>query len=358
MPDILVQGRDGFFSAYQATARTGSGPGIVLIQEIFGVNRVMRDLADTLAEAGYTVLCPDLFWRQEPNIQLNDFTPDEWKTAFSLYQGFDEAKGVEDIEATIRHLRRDPACTGRVGAVGYCLGGKLAYLAATRTDADCSVGYYGVGIENALGEADNIRRPLMLHIARKDQFVPPEAQDRIHRALDAHSRVTLFDYEGCDHAFAREGGDHYDADAAALANARTADFFRRHLLEPPAMPETPARPVAPKPAAPKPAASRPAARKAAAPKPAAPKAAAPKAAAPKPKAAAARKAARKPAQKKPARKPAARKPAAKKAAAKKPAARKPAGSRPAAKAKAAGRGAGKRPGKSGRSGAAARRGRR
>src|SRR5688572_25349389 len=156
MPDILIQGGDGFFSAYRAPARSGKGPGILLIQEIFGVNRVMRDVADWLAGENYTVICPDLFWRQEPGVQLNEFTQAEWDRAFQFYQCFNENKGVEDIAAAIKFLRQDPACTGKVGAVGYCLGGKLAYLSATRTDVDAAVGYYGVGIEKNLGEAGSI----------------------------------------------------------------------------------------------------------------------------------------------------------------------------------------------------------
>ncbi|HEY7610418.1 MAG TPA: dienelactone hydrolase family protein [Alphaproteobacteria bacterium] len=290
MPDILIQGRDGFFSAYRAPARSGKGPGIVLIQEIFGVNRVMREIADWLAGENYTVICPDLFWRQEPGIQLNEFTQPEWDKAFQLYQGFNEAKGVEDIEATIRFLRGDAGATGKVGTVGYCLGGKLAYLSATRTDADCAVGYYGVGIEKNLAEAANIKRPLMLHIAKADKFVPPEAQAQVHAALDGNAKITIHDYEGCDHAFARKGGDHYNAQAADLANSRTLAFFKRHLAAPAAAPAP--KPVAPKPAAPKPVAP--------APKPAAPAA--------KPAAPAA----------KPAAKPAARPAAKPKAPAKKP----------------------------------------
>jgi carboxymethylenebutenolidase len=137
---------------------------------------------------------------------------------------------VEDIAATIAFLRKDPACTGKVGTVGYCLGGKLAYLSATRTGADAAVGYYGVGIEKALGEAGKIRKPLMLHIAKLDKFVPLEAQAQIHGALGANPRVTIYDYEGCDHAFARKGGDHYDMAAANAANGRTLSFFKRHLL--------------------------------------------------------------------------------------------------------------------------------
>ncbi len=320
MPDILIQGRDGFFSAYRAPARSGKGPGIVLIQEIHGVNRVMREAADWLAGENYTVICPDLFWRQEPGVQLNEYTQPEWDRAFALYQGFAEAKGVEDIDATIRFLRRDAAATGKVGTLGYCLGGKLAYLSATRTDADCAVGYYGVGIEKSLGEAANIRRPLMLHIAKLDKFVPPEAQAQVHAALDGNGKVTIYDYENCDHAFARKGGDHYNAEAANLANGRTLAFFRRHLAAPAPAVERPPAPPRPAPA-PRPPAPAP---KPAAPAPAAPRPLAP---APRPAVAAAKPAA-------PAATPAA-KPAAKKAKAKRPAAKRAKAPRRAPKRKAA-----------------------
>lgn len=164
MPDIMIKGPDGSFSGYLAVPETGSGPGIVLIQEIFGVNRVMRDLADGFAKDGYTVLCPDLFWRQEPGIQITDKTDAEWARAFELFKGFDQDKGVEDLIATLDHLRNHEACTGKVGSVGYCLGGKLAYMMATRSDADCNVSYYGVGIENSLAEADHIEKIGRAHV--------------------------------------------------------------------------------------------------------------------------------------------------------------------------------------------------
>lgn len=229
MADITIKGPDGEFSAHRALPPSGKGPGIVLIQEIFGVNKVMRDLADGFAADGYTVVCPDLFWRQEPGIQITDQSEEEWQKAFELYQGFDEAKGVEDLKTTLAHLRADEACTGKVGTVGYCLGGKLAYLMAARSDADCNVGYYGVGIENALNEAAGIGNPLMLHIAAEDGFCPKEAQAKIHAALDGHAQVTINDYAGVDHAFARQGGAHYDKAAADLANSRTASFFKSNL---------------------------------------------------------------------------------------------------------------------------------
>jgi carboxymethylenebutenolidase len=230
MAEMRIKARDGGeFSAYLATPSSGAGPGIVLIQEIFGVNQVMRDLADGFAKQGYLVACPDIFWRQEPGIQLTDKTEKEWGRAFELYKGFDEAKGVEDLLATLAHLRGHKGCSGKVGTVGYCLGGKLAYLMATRSDADANVGYYGVGIEGALDEAAKIKHSLLLHIAAKDQFCPPEAQQKINATLGKLPLVALHTYAGMDHAFARAGGQHYDAAAATLANDRTAQFFKQRL---------------------------------------------------------------------------------------------------------------------------------
>lgn len=219
----------GTFDAYLALPSNGRGPGIVLLQEIFGVNADMRRIADGYAARGYTVLCPDLFWRQEPGIQLTDQTDAEWARAFELYQGLDEAKAVDDAGAALAFLRQHPACTGKVGAVGFCLGGKLAYLIATRYQTDCSVGYYGVGIENALDESANLHGHLMLHIAAQDAYCSAEAQAKIHAVLDGDARVTIHDYAGQDHAFARVGGAHFNAAAAAQANQRSLAFFAEHL---------------------------------------------------------------------------------------------------------------------------------
>ena len=219
----------GSFAAYVAAPSGGPAPGVLVIQEIFGVNEVMRGIADTWAAAGYLAVCPDLFWRQEPGIQITDKSDAEWARAFELYQGFDEAKGVDDLRATLDHMRGLDGCNGHVGSVGFCLGGKLAYLMATRSDADCNVGYYGVGIENALDEGANIGRPLMLHIASEDQFCSKEAQADINARLADNANVTRHTYDGMDHAFARIGGQHFDQAAADLANQRTADFFAAHL---------------------------------------------------------------------------------------------------------------------------------
>jgi carboxymethylenebutenolidase len=227
--DVVIRGADGQFGGYLAAPAAGRGPAIVVIQEIFGVNPVMRAIADDLAARGYFALAPDLFWRLEPGVELTDKSDAEWKRAFDLMGRFDQDKGVGDVQATIAHLHQVPGCTGKVGAVGYCLGGLLAYLVAARTDVDASVGYYGVNIQEKLSEAKNIKSPLMLHVAGKDQFVPAEAQKKMSEGLKGNSQITIHLYPEMDHAFARIGGAHYDKANAELANGRTATFFRQHL---------------------------------------------------------------------------------------------------------------------------------
>jgi carboxymethylenebutenolidase len=220
---------DGTMSVHIALPDTAKAPGIVLIQEIFGINKVMKATAARLAEQGFVVACPDLFWRIEPGIVLDDHVEAEMKRAFELFGQFDADAGVKDIAATIAWLRTHPACNGKVGAVGYCLGGKLAYLTSTRTGIDASVGYYGVGIDGLLGEAAQIKTPLMLHVAGKDQFVPAAAQAAMHQGLDGHDHVTLYDYPHEDHAFARIDGSHYSADSAKAADARTIALLKDAL---------------------------------------------------------------------------------------------------------------------------------
>lgn len=229
MAQTTVRVNGGTFEAYVANVKNVRGPGILLIQEIFGVNQTMRQVADDLSLLGYVVVCPDIFWRIRPGIQLNRYTPDEWKQAFELFQKFDVDKGVEDLKATLAHMRQMPEISGKVGTVGYCLGGKVAYLMMTRSNVDCGVTYYGVGIQDLLGEAKNIKKPYLMHIAGKDQFVPPEAQQKIIAALKGNPLVTIHVYPDQDHAFARPGGDHYDKAAATLANDRTAAFLKQHL---------------------------------------------------------------------------------------------------------------------------------
>lgn len=225
---ITLSVPDGSFAAYLATpdAANARGTAIVVIQEIFGINADMRETCDNFAREGFVAICPDLYWRQEPNVELTDKTEAEWKKALALYNGFNVDKGVADIDATIQAVRQQPGVTGGVGTVGYCLGGLLAYLTATRTGADAAVSYYGVGMDKHLGEAPRIAKPLLMHIAEEDEFVPAEARAKIIEALEDSPHVEIHTYPGCQHAFARNDGVHYVADAAREANARTLKFFQ------------------------------------------------------------------------------------------------------------------------------------
>ena len=227
--DIQITCGDGKFMGYLSMPERGEGPGVIVIQEIFGVNADVRRICDELAGNGYIALAPDLFWRQEPGIQLTDQSEAEWARAFELFQGFDLNKGVDDLAATLNHLRGLKPCSGKVGCVGYCLGGQLAYLMACRSNIEAAVGFYGVYIQDYIAEAANIRHPLMLHIAEKDEFVPAEAQEIMVNGLQDLDLVTLHKTAEDDHAFARVGGQHYNAASADLANQRSLDFFNANL---------------------------------------------------------------------------------------------------------------------------------
>jgi len=218
----------GEFDAYLALPAGGYGPGIVVLQEIFGINDYIRRVADWYAAHGFVALAPDLFWRMERGVQLTD-KGDDWNKAIAFYQGIDENKAVEDSAAALNYLRSHTACNGRAGAVGFCMGGNLAYLLSVRFKPNCAVGYYGVSIEKTLNEAKNLNSPLMLHIAGDDKFCPTEAQHQIHEALDSNPFVRIYDYPGREHAFGRTGGEHYHAADAELAHLRSLEFFVNHL---------------------------------------------------------------------------------------------------------------------------------
>lgn len=225
---IQIKTEGGAFDAYLARPASGTGPGIVVIQEIFGVNANVRAIADELAAAGYVALAPDLFWRIEPGVDITDQSEAEWAKAFDLFGKFNADLGITDIAVTIKALRAMPGVT-KVGAVGHCLGGLLAYLTAARTDIDVTVSYYGVNIASLIGEASKISKPILLHVAEKDQFVPAEAQKQMADVLGANKHATMVTYAGQDHAFARIGGAHFNAGAALAANAATSAFFASHL---------------------------------------------------------------------------------------------------------------------------------
>jgi carboxymethylenebutenolidase len=226
---VTITTDDGSFEAYVARPAAPQAPAVVVIQEIFGVNAVMREITDGLAGHGYLAICPDLFWRIEPGIDITDQSPEEWKRAFELFNAFDVDAGVRDIAATLDTIRADPGCSGKAGAVGFCLGGLLAFLTAARTDSDATAAYYAVGLDGRVAEADKLTRPLMLHIAEEDKFVPKEAQALIIQALKDHPMIQIHSYPGRDHAFARHGGEHYHEADANLAGHRTLAFFKQHL---------------------------------------------------------------------------------------------------------------------------------
>jgi carboxymethylenebutenolidase len=231
MTDLTLHATDGSgtFQAYAALPKTGSGPGILVIQEIFGVNPFIRATCDYYASLGYLAVAPDLFWRLQPGIQLDAEKPEEFQQGLALMGRFDIDKAVADMSATVAAMRAHEACTGKVGTIGYCLGGKLAYLMATRSNADANAGYYGVGLDQLLDEARHITAPLILHIAEEDGFCPKEAQAKIKAGLAGNPHVTVYSYPGADHAFAREGGSHFKPDAARLANERTMKLFSETL---------------------------------------------------------------------------------------------------------------------------------
>jgi len=222
----------GSFSAYLATPSTQPSAGIVLIQEVLGVNDNMRRTADEYAKEGYLVLVPDLYWRLEPGVELDSEIKEQWTKAFSLLQAFDLDSGLEDLKASLAFLRQYPSSTDKVGSVGFCLGGKLAYFMAARTDADANVSYYGVDIDKNLAEATKIQKPLLLHVSANDEYVSPDAQATIQQGLKGNPLVTIYRYEGVNHGFSRAGSSAYRKEAAELAHDRTLAFLKQHLGSP------------------------------------------------------------------------------------------------------------------------------
>lgn len=219
---------EGDIPGYLATPDGPIRAAIIVVPEIFGLNPGIRHKCKAWADLGYMALAPDIFWRFAPGVELDPDVPEQMQEAFGYFGQYDPDKGVQDIEAAI-HFLRGYEGIDKVGLVGFCLGGRMAYMAATRTDIDASVGYYGVMIDQMLGESHAIANPLMLHIPTADHFVGPEAQAAIHSGLDPHPKVVLHDYAGLDHGFAAEMGQRRDEEGAALADRRTRDFLAQHL---------------------------------------------------------------------------------------------------------------------------------
>ncbi len=225
MPSITINATDGSgsFAAYVAEPSTKPTGVVVLIQEIFGVNQAMRDTATWVADIGFIAVCPDLFWRIEPGIDITDKTEAEWKRAFELFQAFDQAKGIEDLKATVAACRTMLGSNGKVGTMGYCLGGRLAFMMAEQSDADVNISYYGVGLDGLLDDLAAVKKPLVVHIADKDAFFPAEGRAKVVAATADHKLVKPYVYPDADHAFARVGGTHWHGRSATIANGRSAE---------------------------------------------------------------------------------------------------------------------------------------
>ena len=215
------------FPAYLSKPAQGSGPGLILCHEIFGVNDDMRRLGDLFAEEGYVTLVPDLFWRLKPQIELGSGEAD-LRRAFDLAARFDAtAAAIGDVKAAISALRHEPACKGKIGILGHCLGGRLAVMAAEAGSVDCAISYDGVGIETALTTLPPISIPMVLHFAGADQFIPESAVQAIRRHFEGRPDVEIYVYPGIDHGFSNPGRPSYDKQAADMAHTRTIALLRR-----------------------------------------------------------------------------------------------------------------------------------
>ena len=231
MATITIAATDGAgrFDAFLFEPKKTPAGAVVLIQEIFGVNASMQETAAQIADLGFFVLAPDLFWRQQRHVNLTDKTPEEWDQAYAFMQGFDHEKGIADLKAALAVARTLPGANGRAGTIGYCLGGLLAFRMALESDADINVSYYGVALDNFLGGLDKVHAPLIVHVADQDEYFKPEGRAKLVAAAKGHKFVQTYVYPGADHAFARVGGIHWDARSAWIANGRTAEALAEAL---------------------------------------------------------------------------------------------------------------------------------
>ena len=226
---ITIKGRDGAFGAYISRPKTLPAPAVVVLQELFGVNADIRKTCDELAGQGFLAVAPDLFWRQEPGVDLSVTSEADWQHGLRLYQAYDRDAGARDVKDTVNAVAKLPGCTGKVAVLGYCLGALMVFLTAVRYGVDAAVAYHGGDTEKYLGEIDGLHAPLLMHLAEEDEFISKAAQAEIKAALAKKPNATVYSYPGQNHAFSRHGGAHYNAEAAALAHERTYAFLNRQL---------------------------------------------------------------------------------------------------------------------------------
>jgi carboxymethylenebutenolidase len=221
--EIKAADGSGRFKAYTVTPKDKPVGAVVVIQEIFGVNDAMRATCHEIAEMGYIAVCPDLFWRIEPGVDITDKSKPEWDKAFALMNAFDQDKGIDDLKTTVALARTMPGANGKVATVGFCLGGRLAVMMATRSDADLNISYYGVALDKLVPEFGNVKHPLLVHIAEQDEFANAEVREAVLAGAKGKPHIETHVYPAVQHAFARVNGVHYDRRAATIANGRTAE---------------------------------------------------------------------------------------------------------------------------------------
>ncbi len=227
--EIEVKSRDGeSFAAYLALPAKLPAPGIVLLPEVFNTNPHIRSVCDGYAADGFVVLAPDVYWRQEPGSYMT-YTDAGRARAQALRARLDTNQFAQDLEDTINALRARSDCTGKVGVIGFCLGGKFVYLSAARHAIDAGVSYYGVQIDQHLDEAANLKCPLLMHFAETDHAVPQATVDLVRKTLEPMGHAEIHQYPGTEHGFNRYGYPPHHEQQAAVARARTLEHFRRHL---------------------------------------------------------------------------------------------------------------------------------
>jgi carboxymethylenebutenolidase len=227
---VIIPTHDGGqMPAFIARPASGRGPGIVQLQEIFGVTDYMKNRARDLAALGYIVVVPQLYWRLGNDIQTPENTPEGLQQAFGYMQRLDQGQAVDDAAAALEYLRSLPETGGRAGTVGFCLGGRLAYELAAAADPDVVVAYYGSGIGNELDAAERISAPIIFHFGDSDQFLPLDEANRVRERFGKRPDTEIHMHAGAGHAFDNPSPMFHHAGAAQEAWPQTADFLKRHL---------------------------------------------------------------------------------------------------------------------------------
>jgi carboxymethylenebutenolidase len=226
---LVIKSPDGAFGAYIARPAGQPAPAVIVFQELFGVNADIRATCDELAKQGFIAIAPDLFWRQEPGVDLEVRSEADWQHGLRLYGAYDRDAGARDIVQTIRAAVNLAGSTGRFALQGYCLGALMAFITAARHEVAAAVAYHGGDTEKYLGEVGSLRAPLLMHLGEEDEFISKPAQAQIKAALPKKPNATVYSYPGQRHAFSRHNGAHYNATAAVLANGRTREFLNQHL---------------------------------------------------------------------------------------------------------------------------------